>query len=61
MNRLRELNTKLDGKKTYLVAGATLLYAVLGYFVLNTLDQSQFINYLLAAGAVFGFRSALNK
>ncbi len=50
----------IDGNKTYLVAGLTVVWAVVGLY-LGKVDFVTFINYLLAAGAVFGFRSALNK
>ena len=61
MKFLQDLYSKFDGKKTYLVALLTVVYALIGHYVLKTVDFTQFVNYLLAAGAVFGFRSALNK
>jgi hypothetical protein len=50
----------LSGKKTYIMAGLTVVWALVGLF-LGKIDPNTFINYLLAAGTVVGFRSALNK
>jgi len=48
----------LDGKKTYLVAAATIVWAWAGV-VLGQHDVSTAINLTLAAATAFGFRSAM--
>jgi hypothetical protein len=50
----------LNGKKVYIVAIATIVYAVLG-LALKQIDFAAFIGYLVVAGNAIGFRSALNK
>lgn len=50
----------LQGKKTYLVALATVAYAGLG-LLLHFMTMSQAMPYLLAAAGTIGFRSAMNK
>ncbi|MEK6881552.1 MAG: hypothetical protein AABY22_18160 [Nanoarchaeota archaeon] len=51
---------RLQGKKSYIISGATAVYAVLG-LVLGYLDMNQTIQLLLAAGALVGVKSALTK
>ena len=48
----------LKGKLTYLIAGITLLWAVVG-FLLNTLDGQTASEMVLASLAVFGIRRAI--
>jgi hypothetical protein len=48
----------LDGKKTYIVAAATIVWAWTGV-ALGLHDVPTAINLTLAAAAAFGFRSAL--
>jgi hypothetical protein len=48
----------LDGKKTYIVAGLTIIWAW-GGVALGLHDVSTAMNLTLAAAAAFGFRSAL--
>lgn len=50
----------LQGRKTYLVALATLVYAWVGYY-LHFVSLADAVNYTLAALGTIGFRSALNK
>lgn len=50
----------LQGKKTYLVALATLAYVGLG-LLLHFMTMQQAMPYVLSAGVTIGFRSAMNK
>ena len=50
----------LQGKKTYLVALATLLYAGLG-LGLHFMTMQDAMPYVLSAAAAIGFRSAMKK
>lgn len=51
---------KIDGKKTYGIAVLTAAFGLLG-MLLGKFDLQTGMNYLLAAGGMIGFRSALNK
>lgn len=48
----------LEGKKTYLVAGATVLYALLGV-LLGFMDQMQATELVLAALGLSSLRSGI--
>lgn len=50
----------LDGRKTYLVAGATVVFACLGLY-LGELDAAKFGELLLAAAALAGLRHGIEK
>lgn len=50
----------LNGKKVYIVAIVTIIWAVVG-LALKQIDFAAFIGYLVVAGNAIGFRSALNK
>lgn len=60
MDKLKTTYDNVQGKKTYFVAALLAVYALLGLF-LGKLDLNTALTDLFAAGAVFGFRSALNK
>ncbi len=51
---------RMDGNKTYIVAGLTVLWGIAGLF-LGQMELNQTIQIVLAGLGVFGFRSALNK
>ena len=48
----------LAGKKSYIVASATLLYGVCG-LIIGELDGNQAIQFGLTAAALFSVRSAI--
>lgn len=50
----------LDGKKTYIVAGLTILYAIVGLLI-GQLQVSQAIELILAGLGGIGIRSAISK
>ena len=50
----------LDGKKTYIVALSTIIYAGVGLWS-GTLDANTAVMMILAALGGAGFRSAMNK
>lgn len=50
----------LDGKKTYLVALATLAYAGLG-LLLHFMTMTEAMSYVLSACGAIGFRHAMSK
>ena len=51
---------KVDGNKTYIVGGLTILWGILG-LILGQMDMDQAIPVVLAGLGVFGFRSAMTK
>lgn len=51
---------RVDGKKTYMVGGLTILWGILGLF-LGQIEYGQAIPVILAGLGVFGFRSAISK
>ena len=55
-----ELLQRVDGKKTYIVGGLTILYGVIGLFI-EQIGWDEALNLILAGLAMLGFRSALNK
>ena len=50
----------LAGKKTYIVAGATILYAALGYYTGN-LDFNQALNAALNAAGLAALRAGVAR
>jgi len=50
----------VNGNKTYAIALATAIYAILGV-VSGLHDEQRLIDLLVVAGGMVGFRSALNK
>ena len=51
---------RIDGKKTYIVGGLTVLWGILG-LALGQMDYGQAVPIILAGLGVFGFRSAIGK
>ncbi len=62
-NLLKDLQARLDGRKTYLVATALAVFNVLVQFDVIHLASSKIalVNALLAAAGLGGLRLALNK
>lgn len=52
------MNAFLSGKKTYIIAGLTLIYAVIGV-VLGQFDTNAAIQLVLASGAIAALRAAI--
>ena len=50
----------IDGYKTYIVGGLTVLYGIAGY-VIGQLDFTGAIGFVLAGLTAFGARSAVQK
>lgn len=57
---MKKLWESLQGKKTYLTAGAMIVYAGLG-LVLNYLDATKAAEIFFAALALVGVKSAITK
>lgn len=57
---IMELNKLLQGKKTYILAIITLVFAVSGYLQ-GSFDLAQALEIALASGFAGSFRSALTK
>jgi len=51
---------KIDGNKTYIVGGLTVVWGILG-LLLGQMETEQAIPVILAGLGVFGFRSAISK
>jgi hypothetical protein len=51
---------RVDGRKTYIIAGLTVAYGIIG-LIIGQLEATEGIQVVLAGLAAFGFRSALNK
>ena len=50
----------IEGQKTYLVAAATAIYAIIG-LMLDLHDLNQTIEFLTFAGGLVGIRSGMKK
>lgn len=50
----------LSGKKTYIIAGLMVIYAVSGY-LLNDLSQAQAMSLILQALAISGLRNGVGQ
>lgn len=52
------MNAFLEGKKTFIIAGLTLVYAIIGV-ILGHIDVNTAIQLVLASGALVSLRSAI--
>ncbi len=57
---MEKVSKLLDGKKTFLVCGLMVVYALLGLF-LGDMGQQEAVKLLLEAGALAGLRVGINK
>lgn len=57
---MNQIRTALAGKKSYLLAIATALYAILGYG-LGYLDFNGMVNLLIGSGAIATLRAGIEN
>jgi hypothetical protein len=55
-----DIRNKVNGNKTYIVAGLTIAYAIIGVFI-GQMEWDAAIKLILAGLGAVGFRSALSK
>jgi len=60
MQRITELKDKLNGKKTYIVAVLTIIYAVTGAAI-GKIDWNTAVGIILAALGMSGLRHGISK
>lgn len=51
----------INGKKSYLLAGAAIVYALYAHFILNAIDVNQMMDVILGAGGLSTLRHAISK
>lgn len=51
---------QINGNKTYLIAAATIVYAIVSVF-LGKMEYADAFNYVLASGAIATLRHAISK
>jgi hypothetical protein len=60
MNTIKSILSFTQGKRTYIICGITIVYAITG-FCINQLDGVTASNMILGALAAAGIRSGINS
>lgn len=60
MNKIKGLITTVNGKKTYILTGATIIYVVLGY-LLHQISFADGITMIGGLGSIAALRHGVSK